>query len=106
MEEGSIGSFKELTRAFNARFITCSRVPKPIDSLLSMTMREEETFKTYSDRYWERYNEIDRDFEDMVVRTFKVGLPTEHELRKSLMMKFALNMLQLMDRINKYKHVE
>ena len=93
-------------RAFNARFITCSRVPKPIDSLLSMTMREEETFKTYSDRYWERYNEIDRDFEDMVVRTFKVGLPTEHELRKSLMMKFALNMLQLMDRINKYKHVE
>ena len=38
------------------------------------------------------YNEIDGDFEDVVMRTFKVGLPTEHELRKSLTMKSALNM--------------
>ena len=30
------------------------------------------------------FNEIDGDFEDVVVRTFKVGLPTENELRKSL----------------------
>ena len=47
------------------------------------------------------YNEVDRDFEDVVVRTFKVGLLTEYELRKSLTMKFALNMRQLMDRIDK-----
>ena len=37
---GSIDSFKELTRAFRSHFITCSRVPRPLDSLLSMTMRE------------------------------------------------------------------
>ena len=42
----------------------------------------------------------------MVVRTFKVGLPTEHELRKSLIMKFVLNMCQLMDHIDKYKRLE
>ena len=42
----------------------------------------------------------------MAVRTFKVGLPAEHELRKSLMMKSALNMRQLMDRIDEYKRVE
>ena len=48
---GSIDSFKELTRAFGSRFITCSRVPRPQDSLLSMSMREGETLKTYSDRY-------------------------------------------------------
>ena len=90
MEEGSIRSFEELTRAFGARFVTCSRVPKPLDSLLSMAMREGETLKTYSDRYWETYNEIDRDFEDVAVRTFKVG--TEHKLRKSLTMKPALSM--------------
>ena len=36
----SIDSFKELTRAFGSRFVTCSRVPRPLDSLLSMTMRE------------------------------------------------------------------
>ena len=99
-------SFEELTRAFRARFVACNRVPKLVDSLLSMAIREGETLKTYSDRYWETYNEIDRNFEDMAVRTFKVGLPTEHELRKSLMMKSALNMRQLMDHIDKYKRVE
>ena len=34
----SIDSFKELTRAFGSHFITCSRVPRPLDSLLSMSM--------------------------------------------------------------------
>ena len=47
----SIDSFKELTRAFESRFITCNRVPRPLDSLLSMAMREGETLKTYLDRY-------------------------------------------------------
>ena len=51
LEKGSIGSFEELTRAFGARFITCSKVPKPVDYLMSMTMREGETFRTYLDRY-------------------------------------------------------
>ena len=81
-----------MTKAFSARFITCSRVPKPVNSLLSMMMREGKTLKTYSDRYWEMYNEIDGDFKNVAVRTFKVGLPIEHELMKSLTMKFALNM--------------
>jgi len=71
-----------------------------------MTIREGETFKTYSDKYWGMYNEIDGDFEDVAVKTFKVRLLTEHELRKSLTMKSALNMHQLMDRIDKYKRVE
>ena len=92
LEEGSIGSFEELTKAFGARFITCSRVPRLVDSLLSMAIKEGETFKTYSDWYWETYNEIDGDFEDVVVRTFKVGLLTEHELRKSSSRKSALSM--------------
>ena len=47
----SIGSFKELTRAFGSSFITCSRIPQPLDSLLSLSMRERETLKTYLDRY-------------------------------------------------------
>ncbi|XP_023901332.1 uncharacterized protein LOC112013179 [Quercus suber] len=101
LDERSIRSFEELTRAFGARFITCSRVPRPLDALLSMAMREGETLKTYSNQYWEMHNEEDGDFEDVAVRTFKVGLPTEHDLRKSLTMKSALNMHQLMDRIEK-----
>ena len=85
----SIDSFKELTRTFGSHFIICSRVPRPLDSLLSMTMREGETLKTYSDRYWEMFNEIDGDFDDVAIRTFKVSLPTKHGLRKSLTRKPA-----------------
>ena len=49
--EGSINSFKKLTQAFGSRFITCSRVPQALDSLLSTTMQEGKTLKIYSDRY-------------------------------------------------------
>ena len=38
----------------------------------------------YTDRYWKMYNEIDGDFENVAISTFKVGFPTEHDLRKSL----------------------
>ena len=103
---GSIDSFKELTRVFRSRFITCSRVSRPLDSLLSMSMREGETLKTYSDRYWEMFNEIDEDFDDMAIRTLKVGLPVEHDLRKSLTKKPIRSVRRLMDRINEYKQVE
>ena len=51
LKEGSIDSFKGLTRAFGACFVTCSRVPRPLDSLLPMAMWEKETLKTYFDRY-------------------------------------------------------
>ena len=106
LRANSIDSFKELTRAFGSRFITCTRVPRPIDSLLSLSMREGETLKTYSDQYWEMFNEIDGDFDDVAISTFKASLPTEHGLRKSLTGKPVTNECQLMDRIDKYKKVE
>ena len=87
LRAGSIYSFKEFTWAFGSRFITCTRVPRPIDSLLSLSMRERETLKMYSDRHWEMFNEINGDFDDMAISTFKVGLPAEHGLRKSLIDK-------------------
>ena len=62
--------------------------------------------KTYSDRYWEMFNEIDGDFNDVAIRNFKVGLPTEHDLRKSLTKKPIRSVCRLMDRINKYKRVK
>ncbi|XP_023878644.1 uncharacterized protein LOC111991098 [Quercus suber] len=103
---GSVDSFKELTWAFGSCFITCSKVPQPLDSLLSMSMREGETLKTYSDRYWKMFNEINGDFDDVAIRTFKVSLPAEYGFRKPLTGKTAGNVRQLMDRINKYKRVE
>ena len=40
--------------------------------------------KAYAERYWEMFNEIDGDFDEVTIRTFKVGLLAEHGLRKSL----------------------
>ena len=65
-----------------------------------------ETLKTYSDRYWEMFNEIDGDFDDVAISTFKVSLPAKHSLRKSLTGKPVTSVHQLMDRIYKYKKVE
>ena len=52
-----------------------------------MSMREGESIKTYLDIYWEIFNEIDGNFDDVAIKTFKVGLPSEHGLRKSLIGK-------------------
>ena len=62
--------------------------------------------KAYSDRYWEMYNEMDSNFDDVAISTFKSGLPTEHSLRKSLTGKPVTSVRQLMNRIDKYKRVE
>ena len=43
--------------------------------------------KAYAKRYWEMFNEIDADFDEVAIRTFKVSLPSEHGLRKSLTSK-------------------
>ncbi|XP_050257858.1 uncharacterized protein LOC126702987 [Quercus robur] len=69
-------------------------------------MHEGETLKAYSDRYWEMYNEMDENHDDVAINTFKSGLPTEHGLRKSLTGKPITNVRQLMDRIDKYKRVK
>ena len=52
------------------------------------------------------FNEIDENFDDVVIRTFKVGLLTEQDLRKSLTRKLVRSVRQLMDRIEEYKRVE
>ena len=52
------------------------------------------------------FNEIDENFDDVAIRAFKVGLPTEHDLRKSLTRKPIGSVRQLMDRIDEYKWIE
>ncbi|XP_023885699.1 uncharacterized protein LOC111997786 [Quercus suber] len=106
LRANSIDSFEKLTRASGARIITCKRVSQPLGSLLSMFMREGETLKAYFDRYWEMFNEVDGAYDDVAINTFKVGLPTEHDLSKSLTGKPVTNVRQLMDQIDKYRRVE
>ena len=95
LRTNSISSSKKLTQLF--QFITCSRVSQPLDSLLSMSMREGESVKAYSERYWEMFNEIDGDFDEVAIKTFKVGFPSEHSLRKSLTGKLVTSLCQLID---------
>ena len=52
-----------------------------------MLMREGESIKAFSERYWEMFNEIDGNFDEVAIKTFKVDLPSEHGLRKSLIGK-------------------
>ena len=52
------------------------------------------------------FNEIDGDFDDVAIRTFKVGLPAEHDLRKPLTKKLVRSMCRLMDHIEEYKRLE
>ena len=48
LRKGSIHSFAKLIQEFGVRFITCSRVPQLVDSLLSMKMRVGETLRSYA----------------------------------------------------------
>jgi len=44
LRNGLIHSFAKLIQEFWVRFITCSQVPQPVDTLLSMKMGAGETF--------------------------------------------------------------
>ena len=52
------------------------------------------------------FNEINGDFDEVAVKTFKVGLPSKHGLRKSLTGNPVTSLHQLMDRVDKYKRIE
>ena len=52
------------------------------------------------------FNEIDGDFDEVAIRTFMVGLPSKHGLRKSLTGKPVTSLRQLMNRVDKYKRIE
>ena len=71
-----------------------------------MSMRDGETLKAYSDRYWDMFNEIDGSYDDAAISTFKAGLLAEHDLRKSLTSKLVTSVRLLMDRIDKYRRIE
>ena len=105
LRKGSIHSFAKLTQEFDVRFVTCSRVPQPVDALLllSMKMRVGETFRSYASQHWELYNEIGGGNEKIVASTFRIGLPEDSELRESLTRKPPEDMRQLMRCIEEYK---
>ena len=91
LKADSVDSYRQLTQAFGSSFVTNSRAPQPLNALLLLSMRDGETLKTYSSRYCEMYNEMDGNFDNVAINTFKSSLPAEHGLRKSLTGKPATN---------------
>ena len=106
LKADSVDSYRQLTQAFGSRFVTNSRAPQPLTALLLLSMHDGETLKTYSCRYWEMYNKMNDNFDNIAINTFKSNLPAEQGLRKSLTGKPTTSVRQLMDRIDKYKRVE
>ncbi|XP_050264095.1 uncharacterized protein LOC126708346 [Quercus robur] len=103
LQKGSIRNFSELIQEFGVWFVPCSRVPQPVDALLSMKMRAGETLRSYASQYWELYNEIGGDNERVAASTFRMGLLEDSGLRESLTKKPPEGMRQLMRRIEEYK---
>ena len=87
LRKGSFKSFRKLIQQSGARFITCSKVPQLIDALLSMRIGSGETLRSYTNRYWELYNEIGGGNEQVATSTFRIGLIKNFELRDSLTMR-------------------
>ena len=106
LRRSSIHSFAELIQEFGARFVTYSRVPQPVDVLLSIKIRVSETLRNYTSWYWELYNEIGGGNEKIAVSTFRMGLPEDSELWESLTKRPPEDMRQLMRRIKEYKPLE
>jgi hypothetical protein len=106
LEHGSIRSWQEMSQIFTARFITNTRKPKEIDSLLALAMKAGEALKAYSTQYWEVYNDIDACDEDIVVKTFRFGLHQDCKLRKSFTKRPPVNMADLMTRLEQHIRVE
>ena len=84
----------------------CSRVPQPVDALLSIKMRVGETLRSYANRYWELYNEIGRGNEKIATSTFRMGLLEDSELRESLTKKPPEGMWQMLRNIEEYTRLE
>ena len=106
LRKGSIHSFAKLIQEFDAQFITCSRVPQPMDALHSMKIRVGETLHSYANQYWELYNKIGGGNEKIAASTFRMGLPEDLELWESLTKRPPEDMRQLMRCIEEYKWLE
>ena len=85
-----------------ARFITNNRKTREMDALLTMKLQDNETIKDYSTRFWETYNDIDGCSEEVAIRTFKLGLPTDTGLCQSLTKCLAQTLGKLMHRIDQF----
>ena len=102
----SIRSFRDLERAFLARFVTSNKARKEVDSLISLRKRPDETLRQYADRYWELFNEINNCDQKIDTSSFKLGLESESPILQELMLHPPETMDELMKMIDKFCQLE
>ncbi|KAH7859659.1 hypothetical protein Vadar_003868 [Vaccinium darrowii] len=99
LEAESITSWKQLSAAFIARFVTHSKVPKEVDALLALKKGKKEPLRDFAGRYFDTYNEIEGCNEELAIASFKLALPLGNRLRDSLIKRAATSIKELMDRV-------
>ncbi|GFS33850.1 Zn-dependent exopeptidases superfamily protein [Actinidia rufa] len=67
---GSIGNFHQLAKSFVARFVTNTKAPKGVGSLLSLGKSRTKSLRNYNKRYWKTFNEIEKCLEELAVEMF------------------------------------
>ncbi|WP_375619029.1 hypothetical protein, partial [Bartonella sp. AC134YNZD] len=102
----SISTWQEMAKTFAARFIANSKAPRTADFLLDMHQGQKEPLRRYAQCYWEAFHEIDGCPIQLALTTFKVGLPRDSQLRRSLIMRLASDMSDLLERIDQHARVE
>ncbi|XP_028112451.1 uncharacterized protein LOC114310608 [Camellia sinensis] len=104
----SIYCWKQLSEEFLARFISSTKIPKESDTLFGIRKEYEETLRNYARRYWEEYNDLEKNVcsDQMIVMSFKHGLCPESKLRQSLTKPLATELKDLCARIEQYARFE
>ncbi|KAH7848904.1 hypothetical protein Vadar_009911 [Vaccinium darrowii] len=106
LEAKSITSWKQLSAALTARFVTHNKVPKEVDALLSLKKAKKEPLRDFVGQYFDTYNEIEGCNEELAFATFKLALPLGNRLRDSLTKRAATSIKELKDRVEKHARIE
>ena len=106
LSRGSISSWRDLSTAFQARFITSTKVKKEVDSMLGLRRARSESLRQYAARYWDLYNEIEECGKKIAVTSFKLGLDHTIWEFEDFMLFPPATMNELMARIELHAKLE
>ena len=95
-----------MTESFVAWFVINTKAPKGVGSLLTLRKGKNESIRNYSKRYWEIYNEIEECSEELVVVSYKFGLPFGERLYENLTLNPPIDLRDLMSWVEMFARLE
>ena len=97
---------KNLTEQLSARFIASSRPAKGLAELMSLRHKPIESLRNYSKRYLDLYNEIERNWPQVAIASFRHGLIPDSALYNDLIMEQPISLDDLICRTEKHSRLE